>query len=248
MSRPPLMRACGRFLGLMSAGLLALARPSLAEPPPGAPPLRAMTLAPQWEQAAEPLAVRDRSPWRQHGLGTSTEEAFQLGSHAVTAVRRSAIRTQRLALGPFEQLKDQWTLSYHFQGTTAWEGRCDWRSKTPLTQRMGLLPDAVTTLQCTCSNGQRTAAFNLSDEWRPAGGDLQIDGLQLQMQLQAIAGQDPSLASPAPAFLLRNDEDQLVAAVDTFRPGSAWRHRELRADLAEPVACLLAAMLLSYPD
>lgn len=115
-----------------------------------------------------------------------------------------------------------------------WEGRCDWRSNTPLTHRMGLLPDAVTTLHCVCSQGQRKAAFSISDEWRPAGGGLLIDGQTLQLHLQDVTGHEVNLASTAPAFLVRGEEDQLLAAVDTFRPGRVWRHRGLPADTTEP--------------
>ncbi|MGM9516854.1 hypothetical protein ACS5PK_21595 [Roseateles sp. DB2] len=248
MSRPPLMPAPRRCLVMATLSLLVAARPCPAEPPPTAAPLRMMVLAPQWEQAAEQLAVQDRGPWAQSGLGPSTAEAFRLGSHAVTAVRRSAISTQRLALGPLERLTHQWTLSYGFHGAMDWEGRCDWRSKTLLTHRIGLLPDAVTTLHCVCSQGQRKAAFSISDEWRPAGGDLLIDGRTLQLHLQDVAGHEVNLASTAPAFLVRGEEDQLLAAVDTFRPGRVWRHRGLPADATEPMACLASALLLSYPN
>lgn len=248
MSRPALAPAPWRLLVLMAAGLLALARPGLAQAPAGVAPPRERVLAPQWERSAEQLAVEDRGPWRQRGLGSSTDEAFALGGHAITAVHRSAISTQRLAIGPFERRRDQWTLSYRFQGATAWEGRCDWRSEMPVTHRLGLLPEAVTTLRCTCDNGQRAAAFSISDEWRPAGGELLIDGRPLQIQQLEVAGQELGLSSRAPAFLLHNDEDQLVAVVDTLRPGRAWRQRGLAAHENEPLSCLAAAILLSYPD
>lgn len=164
------------------------------------------------------LPAVDRSGWRAHGLGTSPVEAFRLGPYAVDEVRRSAVSTEGFTLGPFGRTTERWDLSFRFGAETPWDGHCDSRRRSSLTSRLGLLPDAVTTLRCSCTRGSQGAEFSLSDEWRPA-----------------------------PAFLVTDASGTQVAAVETLHPGRAWRSPSLDPVAGEALACLFAGVLLSFP-
>lgn len=194
------------------------------------------------------LPTVDRSGWRQHGLGSSPVEAFRLGPYAVHDVRRSAVSTEGFTLGPFGRTTERWDLSFRFEAATAWDGNCDSRRRSSLTSRLGLLPDAVTTLRCRCTGGSQEAELSLSDEWRPAHGELRIDGQVLQMQIQDVRGHEIHLASPAPAFLVSDASGAQVAALETLHPGRAWRSPSLEPGAGEALACLFAGVLLRYPD
>lgn len=193
------------------------------------------------------LPAVDRSGWRAHGLGTSPVEAFRLGPYAVDEVRRSAVSTEGFTLGPFGRTTERWDLSFRFGAETPWDSHCDSRRRSSLTSRLGLLPDAVTTLRCSCARGSQGAEFSLSDEWRPAHGEMQIDGQVLQMQIQEVRGHELHLASPAPAFLVADASGTQVAAVETLHPGKAWRSLSLDPVAGEALACLFAGVLLSFP-
>lgn len=229
-------------------GLLTASGASLAEPPPPPAPPRPIVLDAGWEAQAERLPASDRSGWRQHGLGSSPVEAFRLGPYAVDEVRRSAVSTEGFTLGPFGRTTERWDLRFRFEAATAWDGRCDSRRQSSLTSRLGLLPDAVTTLRCRCTGGSQVAELSLSDEWRPAHGELRIDGQVLQMQIQDVPGHEIHLASPAPAFLVSDASGAQVAALETLQPGRAWRSPSLAPEAGEALACLFAGVLLRYPD
>lgn len=127
------------------------------------------------------------------------------------------------------------------QGQLAWEGRCEG------SRRQGLLPDPVTKLRCECLGGTDRAAFSISDEWRPAIGRLEIRDLTLQLLLLEAPGFEVRLSGPAPAFLVRSEDEALVAAIETLPPGRSWQHPLLPAEAREPLACLTAGLLLVQP-
>ena len=109
------------------------------------------------------------------------------------------------------------------------------------------MTDSITTLRCECRSGERTADLSISDEWRPAAGPVRIDGQSWQLELQEVPGYQV-LASPSPGFLIRSQDEALVAAIETLHPGRSWHHPVLPAFAREPLACRAAGLLLSYPD
>lgn len=226
--------------------LALLAAPLLLAACANTPSLR-MNTPPGLAQATV-LDVSQRS----RASGLLVNEGFNLGGLTVDQVRHSATSSSSFSIGPLGSAKSRQTLSYSLTGTQAWRGRCELRSKDQsLDAGRGLqLQNEKAEISCSCERdgGGPAAQLQVDDGWRPARGEVTVNGQRYAIEQLRFDRSEGGLRDPQPGFVIQAPGGAAVAAVETLHPGRLWLQPPLDgASTREPLACLAAGLMLAAP-
>jgi len=238
----PSARLQRRWLALPVIALLALAGCVTA-------PTR-MAAPGDLGQTAEVLDVGTRAK----GTGLFAAEDFQVGPYQVSHVKRGWGSSEGLSLGIFSNKTHKQGFQYRFKGQRDWDASCEYRSKEHGLKIGVLLENNKATLSCSCQHGDQDARLELKDEWKPLEGRMHVGGAEYRMsQIAERRTQngmvvEQSLQSPALGYRVDSLRGGGLAAVEVLHPGRIWQHRQLPAEQREPMACLLAGLMLYGPQ
>jgi len=191
---------------------------------------------------------------RAKGTGLFAAEDFQLGPYQVSHVKRGWSSSESMALGLFSSKTHKQGFHYRFKGQRDWDGSCEYRAKEQDLKIGVLLESRKATLSCSCQHGDQDARLELKDEWKPLEGRMHVGNAEYRMsQIAERRSQngmvvEQSLQSPALGYRVDSLRGGSLAAVEVLHPGRIWQHRQLPAEQREPMACLLAGLMLYGPQ
>lgn len=228
-----LMRSALALAGLLLGGCAL---------PPGSRMAAPGDIAP----TAEVLDVSNRS----RATGLLIDESFDLGAYQVREVRRSSTSNRSYSVGAVSGASSRESFSLRFIGQQEWQGRCAFRAKDQFVQLSAVtLENRRAQLACSCQSGREQAELLLDDEWRPLRGEMHVAGASYAMQQYRFGHSEGGLRSPAVGYRVELPGSGAgVAAVEVLHPGRVWQQRNLPEAQREPMACLLATLMVYGPQ
>ncbi|MDT8998661.1 hypothetical protein RQP53_05190 [Paucibacter sp. APW11] len=215
-------------------------------------PLR-MAKPPELAGRAAVLEVSDRSSAR----GLLVDESFKLGSDQVSQVKRDWDSGGGLAIGPLSTRQQREGFRYRYLGREDWDAQCEYTSQERGLQlfKSLALEDNKAHLSCACRSGSEQVQIDLDDEWKPLQGSARIGSSSYRIsqiaERRTVNGMAVEQGLKSPALGYRLDDaarGQSVAAVEVLHPGRVWLAHQLPASEREPLACLMAGLMLYGPQ
>lgn len=188
---------------------------------------------------------------RSQGTGLFVAEDFEFGPYRISKVKRSVVSKSGFSFGASSKETQKSNFGFQFNGGgQTWQGRCDFKSRERAVAlgKSTHLSNRQSQLHCSCNNAAEQATLNLDDEWLPMEGQMQLGASAFSVTQVTPRRSEGGLTEAALGYRVRAGNGSHPAAVEVLYPGRIWLQRDLPAEQAEPMACLLSALMLYGPQ